>query len=72
MRGLLEDLVVEAVVALQQGLELAEEHARFRALDDAVVVGAGHRHHLADAEHGAQFLADALVLGRDSRWRRWR
>ena len=58
-----EDLLVEAVLALEQRLHLGQKHAGFRALDDAVVVGAGDRHDLADAEHGRHFGRRALVLG---------
>ncbi len=46
-----EDALVERVVALQQLLDARQEQARLRALDDAVVVGRRHRHHLADAQH---------------------
>ncbi len=42
---------------------MPEEHAGFGALDDAVVVGAGHRHHFADAERDNLFLRDAAVFG---------
>ncbi len=42
--------LVEAVLALQQLLDPAQEGARLGALDDAVVVGRGQRHHFADAE----------------------
>ena len=59
-----ENLVVEAVVAVEQRLHASQEHARFGALDDAVIVGAGERHHLADAEHGAGLFGGALVFGR--------
>ena len=61
---MLEDLFVEAVVAVEQGLHLAQERARFRALNDAVVVGAVEGHHLADAEHGADLVGGAAVFGR--------
>ena len=44
------DRLVEAVLALQQLLDPAQERARLGALDDAVVVGRGHRHHLRDPE----------------------
>ena len=59
-----EDLFVEAVLAVEQGLHAAQEHAGFRALNDAVIVGAGERHHLADAEHGARLVGGAQVFGR--------
>ncbi len=60
----LENLFVETVVAVEQILHLAEEGARFRALDDAVVVRATQRHHLADAEDGAGFGRGSAILGR--------
>ena len=47
-----EDLVVEAVLAEQQLVHAAQELARLRALDDAVVVGRGQRHDLADRVAG--------------------
>ncbi len=59
-----EYLFVESVLAVEQGLHPAQEHAGFRALYDAVVVGAGERHHLADAQHGARFIGGAQVFGR--------
>ena len=48
----LEDPLVERVLAAEQLLHAREEEARLRALDDAVVVGRRHRHDLADAEEG--------------------
>ena len=59
----LENLFVEAVVAVEQVLQFAQERARFRALNDAVVVGAAQRHHLADAEDGAGFGGGAAIFG---------
>jgi hypothetical protein len=59
-----EDAVVEAVLALEQVLHAGEEEARLRALDDAVVVGRRHRHHLADAEEAQGARGHRLVLGR--------
>ena len=50
---------------LQQALQLAEEGAAFGTLDDAVIVGTGDRHHLAEAEHGAHFRRDAHEFGRE-------
>ncbi len=43
---------------------LLEELARAGALDDAVVVGAGQRDRLADAELGERLGAGALERGR--------
>ena len=43
--------LVEAVLALQQRLDAREEAPGLRALDDAVVVGRGHRHDLLGADH---------------------
>ena len=54
-----EDFFVEVVVAIEQRLHRAEEHAGFRALNNAVIVGAGHRHHFADAERGDDVRRDA-------------
>ena len=45
-----EEPLVEAILALQQLVDPAQERARLGALDHAVVVGARHRHHLGDAE----------------------
>ncbi len=47
-----EELVVEALVCLEQPVEICEQLTRLRTLNDAVVVGAGHRHDLGDAEFG--------------------
>ncbi len=58
---LAEDLV-EKVVGQQQFVDRAQEVARFRALDDAVVIGGGERDQLADTEFGDAFLAGALEL----------
>ena len=46
-------LLVEAVLALQVGLDDLQELAGLGALDDPVVVGRGHRHHLLGADRGA-------------------
>ena len=59
-----EDVLVEAALADEQLVHLLEELARAGALDDAVVVGAGQRDGLADAELGERLLARALELGR--------
>ena len=45
--------LVEAVLALQVGLDDLQELAGLGALDDPVVVGRGHRHHLLGADRGA-------------------
>ena len=60
----LENLLVKSVVAVQQFLHLAQERAGFGALNDAVIVGAGDRHHLADTDHRAGLLGGAPVFGR--------
>ena len=49
---------------MQQLVDLLEEQARLGALDDAVVVGGGDRHHLRHAEVGERLGIGALVLGR--------
>ena len=59
-----EDLVVEVVLAEQQGVHALEELAGLRALDDPVVVGRGQRHDLADRVAGQRLLGGALVLRR--------
>ena len=59
-----EDLFVEPFLTLEQRLQPAQESARLRALDDAVVVGAGQGHDLGDAELRAQSVARALKLRR--------
>ena len=41
-----EDLLVEALLALEQGLDALQEAAGLGALDDPVVVGGGHGHDL--------------------------
>ena len=62
-----EDLLVEAVLALQVLLDDLQELAGLGALDDAMVVRRRHRHHLLGADRAR--CADAR---RDSRSRRWR
>ena len=59
----LEDLVVEAVLAEQQLVHDPQEVAGLRALDDAVVVGAGQREDLGDGVAVERLLAGALPLG---------
>ena len=59
-----EDAVVEAVLALEEAFHAGEEEAGLRALDDAVVVGRRHAHHLADAEEAQGARGHRLVLGR--------
>ena len=59
-----EDVVVEAVLAEQQLVDALEEHPALGALDDAVVVGAGDRDDLADAERAEVGAVGALELGR--------
>ncbi len=60
----LVDQVVEAFVAVQQVLERRQERARLGALDHPVVVGAGDRHDLADAELAEPLLGNARELRR--------
>ncbi len=60
----LEDALVEAVVALQQLFHPRQEEARLGALDDAVVVGRADGHDLADAEEPEGAGGHRPVLGR--------
>ena len=64
-----EDALVEAVLALEVGLDDLQEAARLRPLDDAVVVGRGHRHDLLGADHRAD-VARGRPGRRSSRSRR--
>ena len=57
-------LVVKAVLAAQHLVNQSEECAGLGALDDAMIVGAGHHHHLADAEPRKSFGGHRLILGR--------
>ncbi len=59
-----ENAVVEAVFAFQQRLQPRQEQARLRALDHAMIVGAGDRHHLAQAQRGAHVFRHAAIFGR--------
>ena len=58
-----EHLVPEAVLAEQQLVHRTQELAGLRALDDAVVVGRGQRHDLADREPRERVRRGALELG---------
>ncbi len=60
----LEEGVVEAVLPGEQRGHPAQEDARLRALDDAVVVGGGQRDHLAQTELGQDPRVGRLVAGR--------
>ena len=59
-----EDLVVEAVLAEQQLVDLLQELTRLGALDDPVVVGRGERDRLADRQPGQGLLGRPGVGGR--------
>ncbi len=59
-----EDAVVELVLAEQQSVDLLEELAGLRALDDAVVVRRRQRHHLGDRHLRERVLGRALELRR--------
>ena len=59
-----EDALVEAVAARELGVHERQEAARCRALDDAVIVGGGEEHRLADAEGGQALGGDAAVFRR--------
>ena len=58
-----EDVDVEVVLTEQQFVHLLEEHARFGALNDAVVIGRGERDHLRHAEFGQLRRVGGLELG---------
>ena len=60
----LEDPLVEAVLAPEQPLQAGEEEPGLRALDDPVVVGRGHGHDLADPEQAQGAGGHGAVLGR--------
>ncbi len=60
----LEDLLVEAVLAVQTLLDQPQEASRLGPLDDAVVVGGGHRHHLLRPDHLADLLEPDRVADR--------
>ena len=67
---LVEELVVEVVLALQVLLDDLQEAPGLGALDDAVVVGRGHRHDLLGADHlpdGGEPDRVADRAGRDDR-----
>ncbi len=59
----LEHVLVEVVLAEQQLVHPLQEHAALGTLDDAVVVRAGDRDDLADAERTERSLVGALELG---------
>ena len=59
-----EDALVEAVAARELGVHEGQEATRRRALDDAVVVGGGEEHRLADAEGGQALGGDAAEFRR--------
>ena len=59
-----EDTLVEAVTARELGVHEGQQAARGRTLDDAVVVGGGEEHRLADAECGQALGGDAAELRR--------
>ena len=61
---ILEDVLVEAVLALQVGLDDLEELAGLGALDDAMVVRRRHRHHLLGADHRADRAEPGRVADR--------
>ena len=59
-----EHRLVETMVAQQQLVEPLQEHAALGTLDDAVVVGAGDRDDLADAQLTEGVRVGTLELGR--------
>ena len=60
----MEDVVVEPVLAEQQFVHALQERSRFGTLDDPVVVRAGDRDDLADAERAEVATVGSLELGR--------
>ena len=66
------DRLVEAVLALQQLLDAAQEGARLGALDHPVVVGRGQRHRLRDAELAQPLRRRRVPTPAGRRSRRWR
>ena len=66
----LRDQLVEPLVALEQAVHGRQERPRLRALDDAVVVGAGDGHDLADAELAEPLLGHRRRTPPGSRSRR--
>ena len=59
-----EDVVVEAVLAEQQGVQPGQVLAGLGALDDPVVIGRGQRHDLGDAH-----VAEPVGIGALELWR---
>ena len=59
-----ENLLVKVLFAIEERLHRAEEQAGFGALNDAVIVGAGDRHHLADTERSDHVGRGAAIFGR--------
>src|SRR4051812_47370480 len=62
-----EDAVVEAVLAVEIGLDQLEEASRLRPLDDPVVVRRGHGHDLLGADHVADVAQADRVADRARR-----
>jgi hypothetical protein len=60
----LENLVVKVLVAIEQRLHGAEKETGFGALNNAVIVGTGHRHHFADAERCDDVGGHAAIFRR--------
>ncbi len=61
-----EDVVVEVVGAEQELMDTGQEQPAFGPLDDAMVVGAGHRQRAADTRIGDGQRIGAFVLGGES------
>ena len=59
-----EDALIEAVAARELGIHQGQQAARRRTLDDAVVVGGGEEHGLANAECGQALGGDAAEFRR--------
>ena len=59
-----KNLLVESVFAFEQRLQTAQEGAGLGALHHPMIVGAGDRHHFAQAQLSPQLVGHAVILGR--------
>src|SRR5436305_12248167 len=58
------NLVVERVFAFEQRLHLRQEQSRLGALDHTMIVGAGHRHDLAEAQRNTAVFRHTAIFRR--------